>query len=139
MVMRDRPADYLSMCVGINIYGGASLGERTFRSNIIGFVRLIREKHADVPFVVMSPIYSPPREATENRVGFTLQAMREQVASAVEALRAHGDGNVHYVNGLDVFGEDLGHLLPDDLHPNAEGYKVMGRNFIEKVARTYFA
>ena len=138
-IMRDCPADFLSMCVGINIYGSGSLNPRTFRSGIIGFVRLVREKNPDAPFVVMSPIYSPPRETTENAVGFTLQAMREEAASAVAALRGHGDRNVHYVNGLDVFGEDLGELLPDDVHPNAEGYKVMGRNFLEKAARTYFA
>lgn len=137
-LMRDLPADYLSMCVGINIYGGASLGPRTFRWGIIGFAEIVREKHPDTPFVIMSPIYSPPRETALNAVGFTLQAMREEVAEAVAAMQAHGDRNVHYVNGLDVFGEDLGHLLPDELHPNAEGYRIMGRSFLDVAARRYF-
>ena len=137
-LMRDLPADYLSMCVGINIYGGATLGPRTFRWGITGFVQIVREAHPDTPYVVMSPIYSPPREAVPNVVGFTLQDMREEVAEAVATLRAHGDKNVHYVNGLDVFGEDQGHLLPDDLHPNAEGYRLLGLNFTERVAQTYF-
>ena len=137
-MMRDLPAEYLSMCVGINIYGANSLNERSFRPGIVGFVKTVREKHPETPFVVMSPIYSPPREEVENKVGFTLRAMREEVRAAVESLRAHGDTNVHYADGLEVFGANLGHLLPDALHPNAEGYKVMGRNFLQTVAQRSF-
>ncbi|MEO6846845.1 MAG: hypothetical protein ABI254_06275, partial [Chthoniobacterales bacterium] len=44
-------------------------------------------------------------------------------------LRQHGDSHIHYVSGLDLFGSDLVHLLPDTLHPNAEGYKMLGKNF----------
>jgi hypothetical protein len=138
-LMRDLPAAFLSMCVGINIYGAASLGPRTFGPGIIAFVQIVRERHPDTPFAIMSPIYSPPRETKPNAVGFTLQAMREEVASAVEVLRAHGDRNVHYVDGLRVFGPDLAHLLPDELHPNAEGYRRMARNFLREVAAPLFS
>ncbi|MGI8913932.1 MAG: SGNH/GDSL hydrolase family protein [Chloroflexota bacterium] len=137
-MMRDRPADYLSMCVGINIYGAGSLSPRSFRPAIIGFVQILREAHPDAPLAVMSPIYSPPRETTTNTVGFTLQAMREEVAAAVEALRTHGDTNVHYVDGLGIFGPEAADKLPDQLHPNAEGYQLMGRNFLQEVAKKVF-
>jgi hypothetical protein len=137
-LIRDLPADYLSMCVGINIYGAASLSPRTFRTAIIGFVQIVREKHPDTPYVVMSPIYSPPRETTPNAVDFTLQAMREEVAAAVAALQAAGDRNLHYVNGLDIFGAEYAHLLPDELHPDAEGYRRMGQNFVAQIANQYF-
>lgn len=137
-MIRELPADYISMCLGINIQGAASLGPRAFRPAIIGAVQIIREKHPDIPLVLMSPIYSPPREDKPNAVGFHLQGMREEVQAAAEALRAHGDKRIHYVNGLDVFGADLAHLLPDDLHPNAEGYRTMGQNFIAEVANKFF-
>ena len=137
-MMRDLPADYLSMCVGINIYGGGSLGPRAFRPAIISFVLTLREKHAETPLAVMSPIFSPPRETTKNAAGFTLQAMRDEVAAAVESLRAHGDTNVHYVDGLTIFGPEAAGLLPDQLHPNAEGYQLMGKNFLREVAQTLF-
>lgn len=137
-LIRELPADYLSMCVGINIYGAASLSPRTFRAAIIGFVQIVREKHPDTPYVVMSPIYSPPRETTPNAVDFTLQAMREEVAAAVEALQTAGDRHLHYVNGLAIFGADYAHLLPDELHPDAEGYRRMGQNFTTEVANPYF-
>ena len=137
-MMRDLPADYLSMCLGINIYGAGSLGPRAFRPAIIGSVQVLREKHPETPLAVMSAIYSPPRETTKNAVGFTLQAMREEVAAAVEALRAHGDANIHYIDGLRIFGPEAADLLPDQLHPNAEGYQLMGKNFLREVAEVLF-
>lgn len=137
-MIRDTPADYISMCLGINIQGGSSLGQRTFRPAIIGAVQIVREKHPDIPIVLMSPICCPPREENPNTVGFHLKGMREEVQAAAEALQAHGDQQVHYVDGLSVFGADYVHLLPDDLHPDAEGYRVMGQNFTTVVAEKFF-
>jgi hypothetical protein len=137
-IMRELPADYLSMKVGINIYGSGSLNTRTFKAAIIGFVNIIREKHPDTPFVVVSPIFSPPRETTRNAVEFTLQDMREEVAEAVELMKAHGDGNIHYVDGLKVFGPENAHMLPDELHPDAKGYKLLAQNFLKEAAKLYF-
>jgi lysophospholipase L1-like esterase len=37
------------------------------------------------------------------------------------------------VDGLDVLGPEHVHLLPDALHPNAEGYKVMGLNYAQVI------
>ena len=137
-MIRDLPADYISMCLGINIQGASSLGPRAFRPAIIGAVQIIREKHPDIPIVLMSPICCPPREENPNTVGFHLKKMREEVQAAAEALQAHGDTQIHYVDGLSVFGADFVHLLPDDLHPDAEGYRVMGKNFVNVVAKKIF-
>lgn len=70
--------------------------------------------------------------------GFTRAAMWAEVAEAVVLMQARGDANLHYVDGLELFGPDMAHMLPDDLHPDAEGYPAMGRNFVEKVAATVF-
>ena len=137
-MIRDLPADYISMCLGINIQGASSLGPRAFRPAIIGAVQIIREKHPDIPIALMSPICCPPREDNPNTVGFHLKGMREEVQAAAEALQAHGDTQIHYVDGLSVFGADFVHLLPDDLHPDAEGYRVMGKNFVNVVAKKIF-
>ncbi len=138
-MIRDLPADYISMCLGINIQGASSLGPRAFRPAIIGAVQIVREKHPDIPLVLMSPICCPPRETTPNTVGFHLKGMREEVQAAAEALRTYGDKHIHYVDGLSVFGTDSVDLLPDDLHPDAEGYRVMGKNFVTEVAEKFFA
>ena len=137
-MIRDLPADYISMCLGINIQGASSLGPRAFRPAIIGAVQIVREKHPDIPLVLMSPIYSPPREENPNAVGFHLKGMREEVQAAAEALQSYGDRHLHYVDGLRVFGTDYEHLLPDALHPDAEGYRVMGKNFKTELAEKFF-
>ncbi len=137
-MIRDLSANYISMCLGINIQGASSLGPRAFRPAIIGAVQIIREKHTHIPIVLMSPIYCPNREENPNAVGFNLQKMREEVQAAVNALQSYGDENIYYVSGLDVFGSDFVDLLPDNLHPDAEGYRVMGKNFVSEVANQYF-
>ena len=137
-MIRNLDADYLSVCAGINIYGAASLGPRAFGPALIGTIATIRERHRETPFAVVSPIYSPPRETTPNAVGFTLQGMRVEVAAVVDALRARGDFKLHYVDGLDVFGPELAERLPDELHPDAEGYRIMGANFVREVAKPLF-
>ena len=137
-MIRDQPADFLSMKVGINVQGSNSLNVRTFRAAVIGFVQIVREKHPDIPFAVISPIYSGPREITPNAVGFSLRDMRDEVAAAIRALKSSGDRHLHYFDGLELFGEEAAHLLPDDLHPNAEGNHVLGTNFLRKVAAQIF-
>ena len=134
-MIRDLPADYISLKLGINVMGGSSLGRRTFRPAIIGMVKIIREKHPRTPMAVISPIISPPRETTPNLVGMHLTLMREQVKDAVDRLIAAGDRNLRYVSGLDLFGPGEVGYLPDQLHPNGDGYELLGRNFARKVAR----
>ncbi len=133
LLIRDTPADLLSMCVGINIQGANSMNIRTFRPGILGFVRIVREKHPRTPFVVMSPIYGVGREVAPNIVGLTLPEMRAEVRAAVETLRAYGDEHVHYLDGLEIFDADLARYLPDDLHPDAEGYRVMGERMAARL------
>jgi lysophospholipase L1-like esterase len=82
--------------------------------------------------------YSPPREETPNAVGFVLPLMRQEIETAVRTLREYGDANVHYVDGLRNLGPDHAELLPDDLHPNKAGYKLMGEN-ISRIFGEIFA
>ncbi len=137
-MIRDTPADYISICAGINVYGGSTLSPRTFRPALIGTVKIIREKHPTTPLAVISPIYSPPREQTPNAVGYTLVQMRQHVEEAVSLLCDAGDANIHYVNGLEIFGPELAEYLPDELHPSHEGYARLAENFLARVAQPLF-
>ena len=137
-LIRSLPASYISLCAGINIYGAASLGPRAFRTTLAGFVQIVREGHPVTPIVLASPIWGVHRETEVNPVGFTLASMRDEVQSVVELLRTRGDRQIHYVDGQALFGASLAHLLPDDLHPNGEGYRVLAANFLTQVVRPYF-
>ena len=134
-MIRDREADVISLKLGINVMGGASLGPRTFKAAVIGLVQIVREKHPDTPIAVISPIVSPPRELTDNAVGLNLTKMRVEIEDAVARIKdTCGDENLHYFDGRLLFDESLAaDYLPDDLHPNGDGYEIMGKNFAEKI------
>jgi len=134
-LIRDRPADLVIACLGINVYGAGTFNRRSFRSAILGFVSTIRDGHPGMPIAVMSPIFSPSREAHAGKAGMTLAEMRAEVAEAARILRAYGDADVHLVDGLDVLGADQEHLLPDGLHPNADGYAHMAAEITSRADR----
>ena len=134
--IRDLPADFITICAGINIYGQGALNERTYPAAIVGTVRTIREKHATTPMTIISPIISPPREDKVNSAGLTLAQMRELTHDTVHTLQRHGDEHLQVVNGMDVFGSEYASYLPDDLHPSAEGYKLLADRISEHVMPT---
>ncbi len=136
-LIADRPADLITLKVGINIQGACSLNARTLGPGLIGMVRTIRREQPTVPIGVISPILSPPRETQPNNVGLSLENVREQLAEAVRRLVDAGDEHLTYFDGRELFGRsevDAG-LLPDELHPNGDGYEAMGENAARVVIR----
>ena len=117
-VIRDEPAELLTLKLGINVHNLASLSLRTFATAALGFVMTVRDGHPLTPIVLVSPIYSADdwRESTStgsNRRGDdgvplsgaswpTLQTMREDVKAVVELLRKRGDANIYYRDGLEL-------------------------------------
>ena len=70
-------------------------------------------------------------EVTEAQGALTLKQIRDIVRSVVAARVAYGDRNLHYLDGLELFGEADAADLPDDLHPNEAGYYRMGERFAQ--------
>jgi lysophospholipase L1-like esterase len=124
-VVRDLPADVVVACLGINVYGAGSYSERSLLPALLGFLSTVRDGHPGVPVLVVSPLASPRREDRLGRAGLTLAQVREQVAEAVALLAAHGDPDLHLLDGRTVLGPEHGHLLGDGLHPGPEGYAHM--------------
>ena len=157
--MRDQPADLISLKVGINLVNGDAMRMRTFRPAVDGFLDTIREGHPSTPIVVMSPIYCEPVElaagptvqdparpyewsiagGTEAEVAvgkLSLGAIRAALAEIVER-RAATDPNLHYVDGLRLYGAvDAERMpLPDNLHPGPDVQRLIGERFADQVLR----
>ena len=148
-VMRDTPAELISLKVGINIVNMDSMRERVFAPALHGFIDTIREGQPDVPLLVISPIHCPSAETVpgptmpdqdgvfrtvpghdEIRAGcLTLTWMRKIISRVVAGRRERGDTNLHYLDGLALFGPEDAGDLPDALHPNGDGYVRMGERF----------
>ena len=61
----------------------------------------------------------------------TLTRIRTMMREIAELRKGLGDENLHYLDGLSLFGADDAADLPDDLHPNADGYIRMGHRFAD--------
>lgn len=145
------PADRITLKLGINVHNGATLRERTFAPLVHGFLESVREGHPTTPITVISPILSPSREddtvtertlldgTTETIVGeLTLRQMRSILADVVATRVRRGDEHLDHLDGTQLFGVDATDvdLLPDGLHPNGDGYELIGRRFAEHVGAT---
>jgi len=133
MVIRDQPAAYISLKLGINTIGG-SVNARTYPALVAGAVAIIREKHPDTPLALVSPIAHPPAEETPSPTGYTLRAMRRDMEEVYRRFVEAGDRNLHYVSGLEVFDDaEIRAYSTDLLHPNAEGMDIQAAHFAERV------
>lgn len=158
--IRDRPADFISVKIGINLVNADLMRLRAFGPAIHGFLDTIRDGHPRTPLLVISPIFCPIHEMTpgpgmfdlealaagqtkylasgrpeEVRVGkLTLTVIREQLRAIVER-RSMDDDNIHYLDGLTLYGEqDHDRLpLPDRLHPDAETHRLIGERFASQL------
>jgi lysophospholipase L1-like esterase len=138
-LVRDRPADVISACVGINVQALGSLIEETYLAALIGFVRTVRERHPRTPLLIVSAIHAPDREQVPGPAGLTLADCRRLTGRAVDLLVAHGDANLHLLDGLDLFGADCRHLMLeppglDRLHPAPAGHDLMADRFAARLA-----
>ncbi|MBT2899593.1 GDSL-type esterase/lipase family protein [Streptomyces sp. McG3] len=154
--MRDTPADLISVKIGINLVNADLMRLRAFGPAVHGFLDTVREGHPTAPLLVVSPICCPIHETTpgpcapdysamsEGRLRFvamgdpaesaagklTLTVIRDELARIV-AERAVTDPHLHYLDGLDLYGEsDHAELpLPDDLHPDPAAHRRIGERF----------
>ena len=144
--IRDSDADIISAKVGINVVNMDSMRDRVFASALHGFLDTIREGKPSTPVILVSPIFCPSAEDApgptvpdgngkfvtidghkEIRFGcMSLTTVRKLIADVVSV---RGDNNLHYVDGLTLFGAEDAVDLPDDLHPNPAGYLRMGERF----------
>ena len=149
--IRDMPADLISLKVGINVFNADSFKERTFAPALHGFLDTVREGKPTTPILVVSPIICPPGEmhpgpsiptldgkySVDTRPeskwygSLTLSAIRATIEQVVAVRQQLGDDNLHYLNGLELFGTADAGGLPDDLHPSSDGYQLIGERFAE--------
>ena len=128
-IIRDARADAIVLKLGINVHPDGQIKERAFLDSAHAMISIIREKHVRTPILVVSPIYSPGREDEGSGGGLPLTRMRRLLSDVVAARIAAGDDRIGYLDGLKLFGAPDVRLLPDDLHPNTEGYRLMGERF----------
>ncbi|MGD9958084.1 GDSL-type esterase/lipase family protein [Nocardioides sp.] len=155
-VLRDTPADLISVKLGINLVNTDLMRLRAFGPAVHGYLDTIREGHPETPLLVISPILCPIHENTpgpaapdlaafaEGRLAFvatgdpdevargklTLSVIRAELARIVEQ-RAVEDKHLFYLDGRRLYGDaDTEELpLPDRLHPDPATHRRIGERF----------
>jgi hypothetical protein len=158
-VIRDAPADVISVKMGINIVNLDSMRLRTLIPALHGFLDTIRDGHRATPILLVSPIFCGIHENTPGpgsidpatigtgQVRFTatgvdgdtafgrltLQVIRGAMEAVVTGRR---DPKLHYIDGLDLYGpaDAETHPLPDALHPDTETHALIGERFLQRLA-----
>ncbi|MBA8816822.1 hypothetical protein FHX48_001915 [Microbacterium halimionae] len=154
-VIRDTPADIISLKLGINVVNFDAMRLRSFVPAVHGFLDTIRDGHPTTPILLVSPIYCGIHEDTPGpgvidpasfasgnmrfvaagQAGdtaqgrLTLQVIRAALAEIVAARS--DDAHLSYLDGLELYGEGDAETLPlpDALHPDTETHELIGERF----------
>jgi lysophospholipase L1-like esterase len=95
------------------------------------FLRIVREGHPGVPIVVCSPVLRPDAETTRNKLGATLEDLREAIEDVVLGRIDRGDERLTLVSGGGVL---RGEHLADGIHPGDEGHRILAEVFGDHIA-----
>lgn len=159
-VIRDTPADVISLNFGINVVNLDGMRLRVFVPAVHGFLDTVRDGHPDTPIVVASPLYCGIHENTPGPGGFdpatfttgqasfiaegtegdtalgrlTLQVIRTALREIVEQ-RHSTDPNIFFLEGTELYGARDAEELPltDNLHPSPQAHRLIGQRAIDYV------
>ena len=158
-VIRDAPADVVSLAFGINVVNLDGLRRRTLLAAVHGFLDTVRDGHPTAPILLITPLHCEIHERTPGPGGIdttalasgtlrfvatgtpgdtalgrlTLEVVREVLADVV-AHRAE-DPHLHLLDGLELYGasDERATPLPDVLHPDTATHHLVARRFVEHV------
>ncbi len=158
-VIRDAPADSISVKLGINVVNTDAMRLRAFVPAVHGFLDTVRDGHPEVPLLLISPLFCAIHEETPGPSAIdpasfgtgqvrymatgtsedvalgrlTLQVVRRELRSLAD--RRAGDKHLHYLDGTALYGPgDAADLpLPDGLHPGPDAHRRIGARFAEHV------
>jgi hypothetical protein len=155
--MRDVPADFISLKIGINLVNADAMRMRVFRTAVHGFLDTIRDGHPLTPLLVISPIFCEPveyaagptiqdparadpwtttagtsEEVTDGKL--SLHTIREELNRLVDE-RAEYDPAISYLDGLELYGTNDAETLPmpDNLHPGDDVQRLIAERFVERI------
>ena len=157
-VIRDAPADVISLAFGINVVNADAMRRRAVVPAVHGFLDTVRDGHPTVPLLLATPLYCAIHEDTpgplsidpealgEGRLRYTatgdpqdvpagrltLRVIRELLAAVVAE---RDDPHLHLVDGLSLYGEAdaAAHPLEDGLHPDTATHALIAERLLALV------
>jgi len=118
----DLDADIISIAHGTNCWSRTAHSVDLFRAGLEAFLSVVREGHPETPIVAVSPILRPDAEASPNRLGATLAALRESFEATVRERIERGDSRLELVEGAPLVSAAQ---LEDGIHPGDSGHRAL--------------
>jgi lysophospholipase L1-like esterase len=97
------------------------------------FLQILRERHAQVPILVMSRISYGHDLTQEAQLAERLRR-RDLQARIVAERQAQGDRNLHFLDGGTLLGEDFEECTVDQVHPTDLGFYRIAKGLEPVVA-----
>jgi hypothetical protein len=153
-VVRDTPADLISVEIGINLVNTDLMRRRALGPAVHGLLDTVRDGHPHVPVLVVSPLLCPIHEQTPGPSSIdpasmargelrfvatgdpadvaagklTLEVVRDELTQVVDQ---RADPGLQLLDGRQLYGTgDVdAHPLPDALHPDSATHRLVGERF----------
>lgn len=106
-------------CIVLDFWGNPSAA--LFAERLPVFVAKLREKFAQLPILVVTPMYFS-KESVDPAVAKEQNEKRAFAQQFVEHRRVAGDAQLHLVDGLKLLGPGQADGLVDGVHPNSLGF-----------------
>lgn len=130
-LIRDTPADLISLCLGINVQAQGSHTARSLLPAVMGFVETVLDGHPEVPVLAISPLSVRPERDVPGASGLTVSAIRDIVTDALTRVIEHRPApHLRLVDGRTILGPDELDLLADTVHPTDAGCAVIADRII---------
>jgi len=114
-------------------YEGNTPSTERLAVTLPGFIAIVRERHPEVPILVVSQIPLARESYDGDMLRRRLERKRIQLAT-VERLCAAGDCNVHFCDGESLLGADWHECTTDGIHPSDLGYYRIAHALRPKIA-----
>ena len=132
-------AEYISnleMSAFVHGYGYNSPNLEYYEKTYYPFYKIIREKHPDLPIIMMScPVAATLKEAKRM---VTLDGRREITMNAYLKALEEGDKKVWFVDGYAALGADSEEATVDGTHPTDIGFMAMAKVLYPVLTRAIY-
>jgi lysophospholipase L1-like esterase len=98
--------------------------ELSMKETLGPFVDILREKHPEIPILIMSKIRYAYNIEGSTQYEEWMQ-LRDFQRDLVDKRRNAGDKNIHFLDGSGILGEDYDECTVDGVHPNDLGSKLI--------------
>ena len=112
---------------------------KSIKESLEPFVDVLREKHPDVPILIMSKIrYADTREGSTQYLKW--MQLRDFQRDLVKERRSAGDKHIHFLDGSTILGDYYDECTVDGVHPNDLGSMLIAdalQPVIESILSAY--